>query len=58
MAYQSQSLIQPKQKVCEQGKVCANTISSRQIQQSSSSFKSFKHFFDLLSSTKRNKNLT
>ena len=52
MSYQSQSLIQPKQKVCEQGKVCANTISSRQIQQSSSSFKSFKHFFDLLSSTK------
>ena len=52
MAYQSQSLIQPKQEVCEQGKVCANTMSSQQVQQSSSSFESFKHFFDLLSSSK------
>ena len=34
MSHQSQSLIPQKQKVCEQGKVCANTISSQQIQQS------------------------
>ena len=28
MSYQSQSPIPRKQKVCEQGKVCANTMSS------------------------------
>ena len=50
MSHQSQSLIQPKQKVCEQGKVCADTMSSQQIQQSSYSFKSFKHIFNLQSS--------
>ena len=45
--YPSQSLIQPKQKVCEHGSVCAKTINSRQIQHSNSSFNSARHFLDL-----------
>lgn len=48
-SYPSQSLMQPKQKVWEQGRVCANTMSSRQIQHNSSSFRSARHFLDLSS---------